>query len=134
MTSLHGNAVVAQSGGPTAVINASACGVIEEALRHRGAITGLFGASNGILGIVQEDRFDLGAESSANYLRQLVARETSLKARYNKLNTCQRNAIHFASKTDNDEAYSCGQEAARQGLAHWDRQHPGFRVIPVSHL
>ena len=63
MNSLHGNAVVAQSGGPTAVINASACGVIEEALRHRDSIRGLFGANNGILGIVQEDLFDLAAES-----------------------------------------------------------------------
>lgn len=120
MSSLPGNAVVAQSGGPTAVINASACGVIEEALRHRHAITGLFGANNGILGIVQEDLFDLAAESAdaiADYLRQLVTRETGLKARYNKLDTCQRNGIHFASKTDSDEAYRCGQEAVRQALA-----------------
>jgi ATP-dependent phosphofructokinase / diphosphate-dependent phosphofructokinase len=63
MSSLHGNAVVAQSGGPTAVINASACGVIEEALRHRDSIRGLYGANNGILGIVQEDLFDLAAET-----------------------------------------------------------------------
>src|SRR5262245_23428740 len=63
MTTLNGNAVVAQSGGPTAVINSSACGVIEEALRQRDTISGLFGANNGILGIVQEDLFDLGAES-----------------------------------------------------------------------
>ncbi|MCI0684966.1 MAG: 6-phosphofructokinase [Gemmataceae bacterium] len=63
MSTLRGNAVVAQSGGPTAVINSSACGVIEEALRQRDAITGLLGANNGILGIVQEDLFDLGAES-----------------------------------------------------------------------
>src|SRR5262245_19889196 len=63
MSKLAGNAVVAQSGGPTAVINSSACGVIEEALQGRDAITGLFGANNGILGIVQEDLFDLGAEA-----------------------------------------------------------------------
>jgi 6-phosphofructokinase len=64
MSCLPGNAVVAQSGGPTAVINASACGVIEEALRHRDTIAGLFGANNGILGIVQEDLFDIAAESA----------------------------------------------------------------------
>ncbi len=63
MSSLHGNAVVAQSGGPTAVINASACGVIEEALRHRDSIRGVYGANSGILGIVQEDLFDLAAET-----------------------------------------------------------------------
>jgi 6-phosphofructokinase len=52
-----------------------------------------------------------------DYLRQLVTRETGLKARYNRLDTCQRNASHFASKTDSDEAYRCGQEAVRQALA-----------------
>src|SRR5436309_8550826 len=63
MNALRGNAVVAQSGGPTAVINASACGVIQEALR-RPDIRELYGANNGILGIVQEDLFDLQAESA----------------------------------------------------------------------
>src|SRR2546430_3208959 len=60
---LRGNAVVAQSGGPTTVINASACGVIREALRQ-GVIEDLYGANNGILGIIQEDLFDLRAESA----------------------------------------------------------------------
>ena len=64
MSTLKGNAVVAQSGGPTAVINSSACGVIEETLRQREVIGNLYGANNGILGIVQEDLFDLGAESA----------------------------------------------------------------------
>src|SRR5438105_3029208 len=64
MATLQGNAVVAQSGGPTTVINASACGVIQEALRHE-VIHDLFGANNGILGIVHEDFFDLRAESAA---------------------------------------------------------------------
>src|SRR5438067_629166 len=63
MQPLRGNAVVAQSGGPTAVINSSACGVIQECLRHD-AVGELFGANNGILGIVQEDLFDLRAESA----------------------------------------------------------------------
>ena len=53
----------------------------------------------------------------ADYLRQLITREIGLKSRYNKLDTCQRNAIHFASKTDSDEAYRCGQEAVRQALS-----------------
>jgi 6-phosphofructokinase 1 len=64
MDTLRGNAVVAQSGGPTAVSNSSACGVIQEALCRPEVIRGLYGANNGILGIVQEDLFDLGAEAS----------------------------------------------------------------------
>src|SRR5262245_29379682 len=63
---LEGNAVVAQSGGPTAVVNASACGVIEEALRQGHAIRSVYGANNGILGIMNEDLFDAGAEPPQN--------------------------------------------------------------------
>src|SRR5215472_14473562 len=60
---LEGSAVVAQSGGPTTVINASACGVIQECFRQP-SVADVYGANNGILGIVQEDLFDLRAESA----------------------------------------------------------------------
>jgi 6-phosphofructokinase 1 len=60
---VRGKALVAQSGGPTAVINASACGVIQEAQRHP-QITGILGANSGILGVLEENLFDLGAESA----------------------------------------------------------------------
>ena len=63
MAELKGNAVVAQSGGPTSAINASACGVVEEAHKHA-CITGIFGANNGIIGVLTEDLFDLGRESA----------------------------------------------------------------------
>ncbi len=62
--SLEGNAIVAQSGGPTAVINSSACGVIQEALKTD-CITGVFAAHNGVLGVLNEDIFDLGQEDPA---------------------------------------------------------------------
>jgi len=59
---MKGNCIVAQSGGPTAVINASACGVIQAAMKSP-AITGVYGAHNGILGVVNEKIFDLGKET-----------------------------------------------------------------------
>jgi 6-phosphofructokinase len=55
------NAIVAQSGGPTAVINSSACGVIQEA-KKSGKISRVIGAVNGILGVLKEDLFNLSAE------------------------------------------------------------------------
>ncbi|MFB3880494.1 MAG: 6-phosphofructokinase [Armatimonadota bacterium] len=58
---LKGNAVVGQSGGPTAVINASLAGVIEEAANHS-EIQGVFGAVNGVEGLLREDMADLRAE------------------------------------------------------------------------
>jgi 6-phosphofructokinase len=77
MHSLCGNAVVAQSGGPTAVSNASACGIIQEALQHSAAVRELYGANNGLLGIVQEDLFDLRAES-ADTIEQLRCTPSAL--------------------------------------------------------
>lgn len=62
MSQVKGNALVAQSGGPTAVINASACGVIQEAMKH-GQIQGIYGSHNGILGVLREELFDIRAES-----------------------------------------------------------------------
>jgi len=55
------NAIVAQSGGPTAVINSSACGVIQEAIKS-GQIGRVIGATNGILGVLKEDLFDISSE------------------------------------------------------------------------
>jgi len=58
---MKGNCLLAQSGGPTAVINASACGIIQEAGNHS-EITGVYAAHNGVLGILNERIFDLGLE------------------------------------------------------------------------
>jgi len=55
------NAIVAQSGGPTAVINASACGVVQQAMKSD-KIDRFLGATNGILGVLKEDLFDISAE------------------------------------------------------------------------
>ena len=58
------NAFYAQSGGVTAVINASACGVIETARRHRDRIGKLYAGRNGILGALDEDLIDTSKESA----------------------------------------------------------------------
>ena len=62
MAELIGNALIGQSGGPTAVINASVAGIVAEALNHE-AIEEIYGGLNGVLGILQEDLIDLAAES-----------------------------------------------------------------------
>lgn len=61
---LRGKAVVGQSGGPTAVINQSLVGVIEEAAKYD-QITGLLGARHGVRGIVDEDFIELAATDRA---------------------------------------------------------------------
>jgi 6-phosphofructokinase 1 len=59
------NAFYAQSGGVTAVINASACGVIETARRHKDKIGKVYAGHNGIIGALTEDMIDTGKESAA---------------------------------------------------------------------
>jgi len=58
------NAFYAQSGGVTAVINASACGVIETARKHRDKIGKVYAGRNGIIGALTEDLIDTSAESA----------------------------------------------------------------------
>ncbi|MCL1485350.1 MAG: hypothetical protein MH186_00130 [Marinobacter sp.] len=57
------NAFYAQSGGVTAVINASACGVIQTARRHPDKIGKVYAGRNGILGALKEELIDTSLES-----------------------------------------------------------------------
>ena len=59
------NAFYAQSGGVTAVINASACGVIETARKHKKQIGKVFAGNNGILGALTEELIDTSKESAS---------------------------------------------------------------------
>ena len=58
------NALYAQSGGVTAVINASACGVIETARKHKKHIDKVYAGRNGIIGALTEDLIDTSKESA----------------------------------------------------------------------
>ena len=57
------NAFYAQSGGVTAVINASACGVIETARKHKDKIGKVYAGSSGIIGALTEELIDTSKET-----------------------------------------------------------------------
>ena len=63
MKQLFGNAVVGQSGGPTAAINATLAGVVRGVLEgdHGGCIKTIYGMRNGVEGLMQEELVDLSA-------------------------------------------------------------------------
>ncbi|MEO6268898.1 MAG: 6-phosphofructokinase [Lautropia sp.] len=67
--------LVAQGGGPTAVINESLVGVVLQARRFHG-IERVYGARHGVRGLVDEDLCDLGQETSRN-LEQVAATPSS---------------------------------------------------------
>lgn len=58
---LKGACIIGQSGGPTAVINASAYGVIKTALENEN-ITRVLGAAHGIKGVLEDKLYDMGRE------------------------------------------------------------------------
>ena len=64
MENLKGACIIGQSGGPTAVINASAQGVIQTALASP-QITRVLGAAHGIKGVLSDKLYDMGQEDPA---------------------------------------------------------------------
>ena len=72
MTVLNGNAVVGQSGGPTAAINATLAGVISGALKAK-EIGKIYGMRNGIEGLLEERLIELdGIFSDKSKLKTLM--------------------------------------------------------------
>lgn len=71
MTVLRGNAVVGQAGGPTAVINQSLVGVIQDVQKHP-QIEQLFGARHGVRGVINDDFIDLKRQPTE--MLEIVAR------------------------------------------------------------
>ena len=69
------NALVAQSGGTSPVINASLLGVIDACSGHPGRINKLYGAWHGIEGVLKEELIDLGVQDEAElkYLKHTPA-------------------------------------------------------------
>ncbi|MEG1525878.1 MAG: 6-phosphofructokinase, partial [Clostridia bacterium] len=63
MSQLTGACIIAQSGGPTAVINASAQGVIQTALKSK-CITKVLGAAYGITGVLTDTLYDMSYEDT----------------------------------------------------------------------
>ena len=75
------NAFYAQSGGVTAVINASAAGVIETARKHRDRIGKVYAGRNGIIGALTEDLIDTSRESAQGDRRAALHARRARSAR-----------------------------------------------------
>lgn len=123
---LKGNAIVAQSGGPTAVINCSLAGVIQESQKHD-AIDRLLGSKNGIFGVLNDELFDLNQEDAATVegLKSTPASAlgtTRYKLQdddYERILDCFKryNVRYFFFNGGNDSMETChvvGQLAARE--------------------
>jgi 6-phosphofructokinase 1 len=102
------NAFYAQSGGVTAVINASACGVIETARRHSNKMGRVFAGRHGIIGALTEDLIDTTRESRATIaaLRHTPGGAFG-SARY-KLASIEKNRAQYERLIDVFRAHDIG--------------------------
>jgi len=82
---LKGNAILGQSGGPTSVINASLCGLIQESLKHRDRINNVLGMQFGIEGFMKDEVIDLGKESPETIERLKTTPSSALGSCRHKL-------------------------------------------------
>ena len=101
MAALRGKLIVAQSGGPTPVFNNSACGMIQEALRHEDVFDEMYGAVNGVMGILHEQLIDLRKETPATIAGLRKTPATALGTCRRKLNEQDMERILAVFKAHN---------------------------------
>ncbi len=89
------NALYAQSGGVTSVINATACGVIQTARQHRDKIGNIFAARHGIIGVLTEDLIDTNLESDADIAALRYTPAGAFGSCRHKLGSIEKNRAHY---------------------------------------
>ena len=102
------NAFYAQSGGVTAVINASACGVIETARQHREHIGKVFAGRNGIIGALTEDLIDTGKESKSAVAALRTTPSGAFGSCRYKLKSLEENRAEYQRLIDVFKAHNIG--------------------------
>jgi 6-phosphofructokinase len=120
------NLLVVHGGGPTAVINASLYGVIEEAKKHAGAIKEIYGARGGVAGILSDEFIDFKKQSMENIERLPytpasaigTSRKELLEADYENIvkNLVKNNIKYLLFNGGNGSMDTCGKiyKAAKQ--------------------
>ena len=130
MPAARKNAIYAQSGGVTAVINASACGVIETARAHKDRIGKVYAGRNGIIGVLAEDLVDTGKESaSAIALLRSTPSGAFGSCRY-KLKSVEANRREYERLIEVFQAHDVGYFFYNGG---GDSADTCFKVSQLSH-
>ena len=102
------NAFYAQSGGVTAVINASACGVIETARKHKDKIGKVYAGRNGIIGALTEDLIDTSKESASAIARLKTTPAGAFGSCRYKLKGLEENRAQYERLIEVFKAHSIG--------------------------
>ena len=118
---LKGACIFGQSGGPTAVINASMYGVVSAALASEN-ITRVYGAQYGIKGVLEDKLFDMGAEN-AEELRASFG----LGEKFTMLTDNLRAVLANDEDTVVIEVKQRGDETARRIVEAWVKEYADIR-------
>ncbi len=102
------NAFYAQSGGVTAVINASACGVIETARANRNTIGKVYAGRNGIIGALREDLIDTSKESKTAIRGLLSTPSGAFGSCRHKLKSLEENRAEYERLIEVFRAHNIG--------------------------
>ncbi len=127
MVAIRGNLIIGQSGGATAVINASLVGAVEAALAD-GRIDGIYGMRNGIEGLLKEDILDLRLQPASLWSQLKYTPSAALgSCRYklqehdleHTIEILQRHAIRYVlyigGNDSADTAHRLAETAEQQG-------------------
>jgi len=102
------NAFYAQSGGVTAVINASACGILETANKHRNRIAKVYAGRNGIIGALTEDLIDTSRESAKSIAALRYTPSGAFGSCRYKLKSLEQNRREYERLIEVFEAHNIG--------------------------
>ena len=94
------NAFYAQSGGVTAVINASACGVIETVKKFKNEIGKIYAGKNGIIGALREELIDISKESPKDIAKLRHTPAGAFGSCRYKLKSLEENQIEYQRLLD----------------------------------
>lgn len=123
------NAFYAQSGGVTAVINASACGLIETARKHKNKIGKVFAGKNGILGALTEELIDTSKESTKDIAALRYTPSGAFGSCRYKLKSLEKNRAEYERLIDVFKAHNIGYFFYNGG---GDSQDTAYKVSQLS--
>lgn len=123
------NAFYAQSGGVTAVINTTACGVIETARQHKDQIGTVYAGRNGIIGALTEDLIDTQHETDATIAALRYTPGSAFGSCRYKLRSLEENRTEYERLIEVFAAHNIGYFFYNGGN---DSQDTAFKVSQLS--
>jgi 6-phosphofructokinase len=125
------NALYAQSGGVTAVINASACGLIEAIRQCPDKIDKLYAARNGIIGVLTEDLIDTSFESAEAIAALRHTPSGAFGSCRHKLGSLDKHRAHYERLIQTFSAHNIQYFFYNGG---GDSQDTAYKVSEISKL